>query len=1038
MGDFKDAFVARFGADTKEFDKALKKLEKNTKASMEKVTAVTNTAAVAFVGLASAVALTTAEFIKFEKGLIGVQKTTNLSDQEIEKLGDDLINIAKKAPIAIDSLLSISEAAGQLGISGRENIVKFTDTIAKLGATTDLQGEEAAKTLARILNVTGENVDSVDKLGSAFVKLGNEVAASEAEIAETTKEVAKSTAIFGIGSANAVALGASLAELGIQAEAGGSIVGKAFIAIKNGIDKGGDSLKRFSDVTGIAAADLKQSFEKDATGVFVKLLRAIKNVNDVGGNTTQFLNSLGLEGIRVNKVLAPMALRVEGVEKNLVRASTEFENATALETEFALKSKSVAAQLEITKNKITAAQIALGDKFAPIVLEVTEKVGDLFESFSELDEGTLSTISQFGLAAVAFTGIITTIGLVTKAILTLRVAVVALGAGTGPFGLVVTALGLLATGVASFWLTAVDNTKEAEEKLKASSEKIALAAKKSAAETTKAWKEAIAAWKGESISDKYEEGRLARIKQREKQEKAEAEAAKKEVELLKKKEAEKEAARTEANRKDLKAREEHGNEVNAIGREFLRTQLELANEEIAKSVLALKRKNDKLREAGRTFLQEQQAIDAEAGRDKLAEQEEIEEQQVLAFQEFTRKWKEEQAKLEAAEEAHQIKMNTVGQTFLTDQATKDAAAEKALKDHYAKMIALNAKFLKDKEAQEDDAGIDTPITTGSEPLDATLLKLGNKITGLSGAISGFNTGGVTGAALGFGMDVLFSNEEFAAAFEELNEIIGEVLAPLIVELIPVLEAIGEVLIALSPIIEKMLPAVKTLALILVELVNLITPMIGAIDGLIEGLTLMFNGLTDAFSGLVSSLESLGDIFTNVGEFIESLTTTLSSLQAVMSTVSGSFSTVSASLTTLSTGITTLITGLSTLVTAVKALTSPLNSLKDAITSFNPLGGGGGGGGGGLGDLLGFQTGGFIEENRATQVPAFNTALPDRIPALLQPGELVVPKDTTGKLLNHIDSMAKSGKQQIKVVVEMAEGAIPFIRQKNEEYDYLDI
>ena len=1043
MGDFKDAFVARFGADTSEFDKALKKLERNTKSSMEKVTAVTNASAVAFAGLASAVAFTTAVFVKFEKGLIAVQKTTNLSDKEIENLGDDLLNISKTAPVAISSLLSISEAAGQLGITGRQNVVKFTDTVAKLEATTNLQGEEAAKTLARILNVTGENVESVDKLGSAFVKLGNEVAASEAEIATNTAEVAKSTAIFGIGAANATALGASMAELGIQAEIGGSVVGRAFIKIKDGIDNGGESLAALSRATGIASKDLKQAFEKDATGVFVKFLKSIKNVTAAGGNATQFLEQFGLKGAGVGKVLAPLALRVEGVEKNLIRANTEFANATALEDEFTKASESVAAQLEVTKNKITAAQIELGEKFAPVILEVSKKVGGLFESFSNLDEGTIATIARIGLAATVFAGIITTLGLVTKAVMVLRVALIGLGVGTGtgPLVMVVTALGVLAAGVVSFWATAVDETEEAEKKIAKAAKKIEKETKKAAEATAKAWSEAINAWKGETPTDLWEKQRLANIKQRAKEEKEAAAAAKEEVKLLREKEAAKNDLRVEANRKALKAREKHAEDMNAVGRDFLRTQLELVNEEVAKVTLALKRKNDQLRSIGRTFLQEQQAADASAGIAKQAAQDEIEASQVASFQEFRRKIAAQQTAFETAEAAHIAKMQSVGQAFLTAQTTKDAAEETALKDHYAKMIALNAKYLKDKEAQEGDATTEivTPITTGSQSLDTILVTLGSKLQGLSGAIAAYNSnvsfsGNLPGMAVGAGIDLLMSNEEFAAAFEELNTIIGEVLAPVIVELIPILESIGEVLIALSPLIEKMVPAIKTVALVISEFINLFVPLIDTIDELVENITSMFESFSSHFESLTSTLSSLKDVFTNVGEFIKSLSTVISGLSTALSSIGTLLTTLSTSLTSVATTVSTLTTGMSSLTTAVVALTEPINSLISAMDSFNPFSGGGGGSG-----LFGFHEGGFIEDNKATTIPSImRPNIHDTQLVATQPGEFIIPKDTSSKLMNYLKNIPSGGgKQSVNVTIGFTDDAVNYITEKQRENTVLD-
>lgn len=457
MATEKDDFTANFGADTTGFDTALRKLTKKVDKATQKIADSTATSAIAFAGLTTAIVFTTAAFADYEEGLIAVQKTSNLSDEETEKLGDELIALSKKAPLAIDQLLEIAEAAGQLGIQGRGNIVKFTDTIAKLGATTDLQGEDAAKTLARILNLTGENVDSVDKLGAAFVRLGNNVAASEHEIANLTREVAKSTAIFKIGAANATGIGASLAELGIQAEIGGSVVGRAFIKIREAIDNGGEGLLALSEATGIAADGLKGAFERDATDVFVRFLGTVKDIVESGGNATSFLESFGLKGQGVSKVIAPLALRVADLSVNLQRSANEFENTTALEEEFAIKSKAVSAQLQVAKNKIDAAAVTLGEKFAPTVVKVVTSLADFVDKLNDLDEDTIETIATIGLFATGVAAVTLGLGLAAKAVIIMKVGLLALAS---PLGLITTAISVAAGGI-GFLIDTVNDLNKA-------------------------------------------------------------------------------------------------------------------------------------------------------------------------------------------------------------------------------------------------------------------------------------------------------------------------------------------------------------------------------------------------------------------------------------------------------------------------------------------------------------------------------------------------------------------------------------------------
>src|SRR5690606_28583536 len=140
-------------------------------------------------------------------------------------------------------LLEIGQAAGQLGVTGTDNILKFSDTVAQLGSASNIAGEEEATVLARHLNVTGEGVENGDRLAAAIVSLGNTSAATEAEIARAATSVAQATAIFGVGSDEAAGFGAALAALGVRAELSGSALGRAFRAIDASIREGGAALE---------------------------------------------------------------------------------------------------------------------------------------------------------------------------------------------------------------------------------------------------------------------------------------------------------------------------------------------------------------------------------------------------------------------------------------------------------------------------------------------------------------------------------------------------------------------------------------------------------------------------------------------------------------------------------------------------------------------------------------------------------------------------------------------------------------------------
>lgn len=220
------------------------------------------------VGAFNALRAAVRSFAGFNRGLTGVGKTTNLTGSALDSLSKELRRISREVPVATGELLGIAETAGQLGVTGVSNISKFTKTVAQLGLATDLAGETAATTLARILTVIGTAISDVDRFGSTLVALGNQFAATESEIAAAAIRVARSTAAFSTSAAETAGIATALRAVGLEAEEGGSVVGHAFSAINKAVREGGAELQALSRITGDTGDELRQSFDRSSTQVF--------------------------------------------------------------------------------------------------------------------------------------------------------------------------------------------------------------------------------------------------------------------------------------------------------------------------------------------------------------------------------------------------------------------------------------------------------------------------------------------------------------------------------------------------------------------------------------------------------------------------------------------------------------------------------------------------------------------------------------------------------------------------------------------------
>ncbi|HET6416474.1 MAG TPA: phage tail tape measure protein [Polyangiales bacterium] len=376
-----DARRARQGAG--EFEQATGRVQRATTSALRSVTALAGGISAAF-----AARKIVTDAARFEQGLVGVGKTADLSGAALKALGQDVLELSTRIPVATEELLGIAQAAGQLGVTGSANILKFTDTVAKLGTASDLSGEAAATTLARLLNVTNESVSGVDRLASVIVRLGNEFAATESEIAAVGQRVAQSTAAFDVTSAQAVALGAALRSAGVEAELGGTEVGRAFRLIEAAVRDGGEELQKFGELTGKSGREFADAFKSSNIRGFQLFIDGLARVAAEGGSVSGTLQDIGLDGARSSAVFATLAATSSELGRALSTANDELSNTTALETEAARGADTLSGDWQRLLNTIKAVSVEAGDAgLLGALRDIVQTTSDVVRVLAGLETG---------------------------------------------------------------------------------------------------------------------------------------------------------------------------------------------------------------------------------------------------------------------------------------------------------------------------------------------------------------------------------------------------------------------------------------------------------------------------------------------------------------------------------------------------------------------------------------------------------------------------------------------------------------------------
>lgn len=397
----------------------------------------------ASIGIGVIISSSVRKFSELEKGLVGVAKTANLSDEEITQLRDKIASIAQVVPETTTALLSIAQAAGQLGVTGVDNIALFTETVGKLGGASDLAGEEAATTLARILNVTKEPIDAVDNLASSIVALGNNFAASESEIAGVALRVAQQTTLYKLSSSEIVGLSAALKAFGVQAERAGGGVSRIFQAIAGAISEGGDKLNLLARLSNTTGKQLTADFGTNAFQVFVNFVKGLSNANLEGVSLLNVLKKLKIEGEAELGVIGTLKNNYELLARAISLGNVSFEENVALNQEAARAATTFSSQMTFLQNSVDAAASVLGSVLAPALLEVSKDVRTFL--VNARDSGELERIfKNVGTAASFLANNSREVSAAFAAIAGTR-----LGAVFGPWGALVGGLaagfGVLAT-----------------------------------------------------------------------------------------------------------------------------------------------------------------------------------------------------------------------------------------------------------------------------------------------------------------------------------------------------------------------------------------------------------------------------------------------------------------------------------------------------------------------------------------------------------------------------------------------------------------
>ncbi len=175
---------------------------------------------------------------------------------------------------------------------------------------------------------------------------------------------------------------------------------------------GSEDLKDYADVAGVSLKEFREIYGEDSLKAVSMLISGLNDVERNGRNAVQILSDLDITEIRMSNAVLSLAASDGILTKAVDIANTAWEENTALAEEAGKRYQTTESQIQMAKNSINNAGIALGEVFTPYVAEAARGINQFAQDTADWVRENPETIKQamdlvttVGSTALAFKGL---------------------------------------------------------------------------------------------------------------------------------------------------------------------------------------------------------------------------------------------------------------------------------------------------------------------------------------------------------------------------------------------------------------------------------------------------------------------------------------------------------------------------------------------------------------------------------------------------------------------------------------------------------
>ncbi len=295
--------------------------------------------------------------IQMEDAMAEIKKVVDFTSPDgLQKMQAALEKMSLSIPITAEGLAKITAAAGQAGIAEKD-LIRFTETAAKMGVAFDISAEEAGEMMAKWRSGMNLTQDQVESLADATNALSNNNAAMAKQVGEALKRYGALGKVAGLTEKQTAAMAATIIGAGAEAE----VAATGMNAFMRALTKGGsmtDLQKAAFGNLGFDALQLQKDVQKNAPKTIFAVLEAVKTKLPKELQMQYLTAMFGEEGARA---MGPMLANTEKLRENFDLVAESEKYAGSMEKEFLSRSATTSNALELASNAMSYFARAVGD-----------------------------------------------------------------------------------------------------------------------------------------------------------------------------------------------------------------------------------------------------------------------------------------------------------------------------------------------------------------------------------------------------------------------------------------------------------------------------------------------------------------------------------------------------------------------------------------------------------------------------------------------------------------------------------------------------